>query len=329
MDWSYKLLLFSVVILLSTAIDGARADATVSGSVFCDQCKDGRLSLFDYPMTGVGVRMACVDDKGETLMSREERTNMFGWYNIRFDGTPDLRNCYTQFAAESSSTGEGGGASSGGNSCIAAAGPPQKLRLMFSMFGMEMYSVDSLLSQPAKPMSFCPNSPSSSSSSSSPPPPSLPSPPPPPPPPPPAFTIPPMPPMPFLEASACPHQTWTATEYRCYWRIVTPETKVAVAFGLPAAQRYGTEMTLLEALQGRGDPYRTLLREATTSLLNSYNSLRFRYDAVAVVARTNYALLGSQRDALYTALHFIRANSGSPSAAAGSPAVTCRLSPCK
>ncbi|CAN1140316.1 hypothetical protein LINPERPRIM_LOCUS24767 [Linum perenne] len=321
MDWSCKLL-FSVVLLLSGAIDRAGADATVSGSVFCDQCKDGQLSIFDYPMTGVKVRMECVDEKGETLMSREERTNMFGWYNIRFDGTPDLRNCYTQIL-DASSTGERGSESS--NSCVAAAGPPQRLRLVFSLFGMEMYSVDSLLSQPSKPMSFCPNSSPSTPTppSSNLPPPSIPS------PPPPALRIPPMPPMPFVEASACPHQTWAETEYRCYWRIVSPETKVAVAFGIPAAQRYGTEMTLLEALQGRGDPYRTLLREATTSLLNSYNSLHFRYDPVTVVTRTNSALMGSQRDALYAALRFIRANSGSPSAATASPAVTCRFSPCK
>jgi len=110
--------------------------------------------------------------------------------------------------------------------------------------------------------------------------------------------------------------------------IICSTGKFKTAAGL-FIQRYITEMTLLEALQGRGDPYRTPLREGTTSLLNSYNSLHFGYDPVTVVAHTNSALLGSQRDALYTPLRFIRANSGSPSAAAASPAVTCRFSPCK
>lgn len=63
-------------------------------------------------------------------------------------------------------------------------------------------------------------------------------------------------------------------QFQCYWRVVTPNTSVALAFGLLAAARYGADMTLWDGLQGRGDAYRTLLREATTSLLNSYNSLR-------------------------------------------------------
>ncbi|CAL1353152.1 unnamed protein product [Linum trigynum] len=318
MDWPHnKQLGFSVALLLfliSAAIDGAGADATVMGTVFCDQCKDGQISLFDYPMSGVKVRMACADGNGETATSREETTNYFGGYTMRFDGTPDFSNCYAQLLE-----GGGGGTNS---TCVAAAGPPKKLRLMFSMFGMEMYNVDSLLSQPAQPMSFCPNSPPSAT-------PAQPARPPPSPPvpssPPPALRlppVPPLPPMPFVEASACSHQTWMAPEYKCYWRIVSPDTKVAVAFGLLAAQKYGNDLTLGQALLGRGDPYRTLLREATTSLLNSYNSLQFRYDAVNVVTRTNFALMGSERAVLLTALRFIRANSGAGGAA-------CRMSPCK
>ncbi|KAE8725593.1 putative Glycine-rich protein [Hibiscus syriacus] len=58
---------------------------------------------------------------------------------------------------------------------------------------------------------------------------------------PPLPPLPPMPPLPFSEASACSHQ-------------------------------YGMDMSLRESLEGRGDPYKTLLREATTALLNSYNS---------------------------------------------------------
>jgi hypothetical protein len=51
MDWLEKLF-FAGFILLAAAIDGAQADALVSGTVFCDQCKDGERSLFDYPVYG-------------------------------------------------------------------------------------------------------------------------------------------------------------------------------------------------------------------------------------------------------------------------------------
>ena len=51
-----------------------------------------------------------------------------------------------------------------------------------------------------------------------------------------------------------------------------PGTKVEKAFGKRAGHHYGGEKTLLEALHGRGDVYITLLKEATTALLNSYDS---------------------------------------------------------
>ncbi|XVF45486.1 hypothetical protein PTKIN_Ptkin02bG0210500 [Pterospermum kingtungense] len=111
-------------------------------------------------------------------------------------------------------------------------------------------------------------------------------------------------------------------EYKCYWRVLNPETKVAVIFGPLAGRRYGTDMTLWEGLQGRGDPYRTLLREGTTALLNSYNSLQFPYNSVDVVTRMNWALMGSTRGVLINALRFLRANSGYCK-------VTCKLTPCK
>ncbi|KAJ0010523.1 hypothetical protein Pint_34369 [Pistacia integerrima] len=82
-------------------------------------------------------------------------------------------------------------------------------------------------------------------------------------------------------------------------------------------------MTLWEGLQGRGDPYRTLLREATTALLNSYNSLEFPYNTVGVVTHTNRALRGSSRSVLLTAFRFLKANSGSTGK------VSCKLTPCK
>ncbi|CAN6554654.1 unnamed protein product [Malus baccata var. baccata] len=145
MDWQEKFFLVAILVLF-VAIDAAQANTMVSGTVFCDQCKDGERSLFDYPIYGVKVQVACSDSNGQITMSWEETTNWFGNYAIGFDGTPDLSGCYAQI---SSSTGSG---------CVVSAGPAQSLRLVFRMFDMGMYVVDSLLTQPAQPMSFCPKS---------------------------------------------------------------------------------------------------------------------------------------------------------------------------
>nr|ABK95343.1 unknown [Populus trichocarpa] len=318
MDWSHKLL-FCVFLIFAAAIGGTQADATVTGTVFCDQCKDGQVSLFDYPIYGIKVTMTCADASGQITMSREETTNWFGNYVMTFDGSPDLSNCYAQV----SSSGQGS------NACGAAAGPAQKLRLTFRMFDMEFYAVDSLLTEPSASMSFCPRSVNPVPAPVTPVtpvrPPVTPT------TPPPAFRLPRMPPLPplppmspvpILEASACPHQSWTMPEYKCYWGAVSPDMKVAVVFGLLAARRYGTDMTLWQGLQGRGDPYRTLLREGTAALLNSYNSIEFPYNAISVVTRMNWALMGSQRSVLLTALRFMRANSGYGR-------VTCKFNTCK
>lgn len=135
-------------------------------------------------------------------MSREETTNWLGSYVLKFDGAPDLSGCYAQVS----------GSGQGSEGCGAAAGAAQNLRLMFRIFDMEMYTVDSLLSQPAQPMSFCPRSANPVPAPVAPAPPTR-SPPPfrfPPlpglPPLPPLPALPPMPPLPFLEASACPHE---------------------------------------------------------------------------------------------------------------------------
>ncbi|KAM2041441.1 hypothetical protein FF1_035007 [Malus domestica] len=336
-------LILAAILVLCAVIDGAQANTMVSGTVFCDQCKDGEISLFDYPIYGVKVQVACSDSNGQITMSREETTNLFGNYAIKFDGTPDLSGCYAQV---SSSTGSG---------CVVSAGPAQSLKLMFRMFDMEMYAVDSLLTQPAQPMSFCPKSsynpvPAPVTPVNPPPIPVAPtnplpkpvtpaSPPPKPvtpwipppfrlppmprlPPLPPLPSLPPMPPMPFVEATACPHQQWTLREHNCYWRAVNPNTKVAVIFGPLAARRYGTDLTLWQGLQGRGDSYRTLLREGITALLNSYNSLQYPYNSIAVVQHLNWGLIGSNRNVLLTGLRFIRANSGYGK-------VPCKFTACK
>jgi len=111
-------------------------------------------------------------------------------------------------------------------------------------------------------------------------------------------------------------------EYKCYWKVVGPDTKVAVAFGPVATGKYGTNMTLMEGLHGKGDTYLTLLREATTALLNSYNSIQFPYPTLSVINYTNLALLGSSQQALMIALRFKRANAGV------SGQVGCNFAPC-
>lgn len=54
MDWSQKLhfTAFLIVAAAATFIRGIHGYAMVSGTVFCDQCKDGQVSLFDYPLNG-------------------------------------------------------------------------------------------------------------------------------------------------------------------------------------------------------------------------------------------------------------------------------------
>ncbi|KAG9442587.1 hypothetical protein H6P81_018441 [Aristolochia fimbriata] len=296
-------------LLLLCAAQKVMGDAMVTGSVICDQCRDGEMTLFDYPLSGAKVAVACPGGDGQMTVLTEATTNWFGNYAVRFSGSPDLKNCVAQVVPGSSS------------GCGAAAGPAQSLDLFFSLFNMDMYRVDSLISQPAKPMSFCQNS----GSSGGPAPPVFQLPPPantpkllPPPRPPVKF--PPLPPS--FQASACPYLNWLMPEYRCYWKIVFPQTKVALAFGLPAAERYGTEMTLWEGLHGKGDVYRTLLREATTALLNSFNSVQFRYPTPIVKYHMVSALMGSPREALLTALRFRRANAGAGDA-------RCNFASCK
>ena len=83
---------------------------------------------------------------------------------------------------------------------------------------------------------------------------------------------------------------WAAPIYRCYWKKVLPGTKVEKTFGKRAGHHYGGEMTLLEALHGRGDVYRTLFREATTALLDLYDSEIFLYPAISLISHMNRAL---------------------------------------
>ncbi|CAN4112529.1 unnamed protein product [Withania somnifera] len=323
MDWSQKLYFTAFLIVAAAAafIRGIHGYAMVSGTVFCDQCKDGQISLFDYPLNGINVAMTCPDNNGKMTAWREETTNWLGNFVMKFDGTPDLSGCVAQVTSSSEQRT---------TVCGTGGGLGKSPRLMFRMFDMEMYTVDPLISQPADPMSFCPRfsypQPHPKPVSPATPPSTLPVPPFPPTPVwphfPPLPPLPPMPPIPYVEASACPHQNWMMPEYRCYWKVINPDSKVGVVFGLLAARKYGTDITLWEGMQGRGEPYKTLLREGTTALLNSYNSVQFPYHPLGVIQHMNWALMGSTQQVMHTALGFLRANSGNGR-------FTCKFNPCK
>lgn len=162
---------------------------------------------------GARVAIACMGANGVMMAYKEESTNWMGGYAMRFEGSPDLSRCYARVTG-------------GPSVCAAAAGPAQRLNLMFSMFGMQMYAVDPLLSQPQQPMPFCPrSSPPLPTPVTLPTPPLLP--PParvvpilPPPPPPPAGTpdVHP-PPNPFTEASACSYEYVSAPPSFCVFFV--------------------------------------------------------------------------------------------------------------
>ncbi|TVU33726.1 hypothetical protein EJB05_25559 [Eragrostis curvula] len=325
----------AVVCAMARAAEAAgTASTVVAGMVFCDQCKDGARGLFDYPLYGARVAIQC--GGGDTpLTVRESNTNWFGGFSIRMEGSPDMNRCTARVVQ---GTGHCGAASSGA---------PRELTLAFRMLGLALYTVPPLLSQPEEAMDFCPGAAHDPSSSS--PPMSSPAPPLPPfwrrrprrlPPiwrrPPtlpqeqpmpaePQQQAPPPPPAP-AQGSACSYDMWAAPEHRCHWKVVTPNTTVAMAFGPLAAQRYGSELTLREALEGRGDMYRTLLREATAALLNAYYNAPggpFLYPTTAsVIDHMNGALLSSTQRVLIEGARFRRANSGG-----GGPAGRTRL-PC-
>ncbi|GLJ50839.1 hypothetical protein SUGI_1082940 [Cryptomeria japonica] len=317
----YGVLKLSVVDVLLTclAIAGqAEAVAMVMGSVFCDQCRDGHLSLFDVPIIGAKVELECAGQVATTAT-----TNYIGNFIMKLDGTPDLSSC-TARATQSPPDSQ----------CNILGSPAKSLSLTFSFFGMELYSVDSLFFYPAKTMSLCVKTPRPRppSFNFAPPPPAavLPPPSPPPaaifPPPPSPHPVISLPPLPFLEPSACTYDIWAKREYNCHWKIVSPDTKVSDVFGLEAGKRYGPNLTLWQGLIGRGDVYKTLLREATAALLNSYTTLNFQYNSVSVGMHMYWALhSASPQYALKQAFSFKKANMG----LGGKVKAKCMLKPCK
>ncbi|XP_020184003.1 uncharacterized protein [Aegilops tauschii subsp. strangulata] len=82
---------------------------------------------------------------------------------------------------------------------------------------------------------------------------------------------------------------------------------------------------------GRGDPYRTLLREATAALLNAYYNAPgspFLYPTTAsVLDHLNGALLSSAQRVLIEGARFRRANTGG-GGPAGRTKLPCDFTPC-
>ncbi|KAJ0521651.1 putative protodermal factor 1 [Helianthus annuus] len=299
MDW----VLTTLVLVAAAAIDGARGDTTVTGTVFCDQCKDGQFDTLDYPLGGVRILLACPGENGQYTVVREETTNWLGAYTASFPGTSDMGGCRAQVADD-------------GQGCGAVVGPAQDFRLSLKMFDSQMYTVDPLVSQPDVPSPLClslatpfPSLPPITELLPMPPLPPLP-------------PLPPMPTQPFFESSACPYQMWMMAQHRCYW-MLDPELKVELVFGSLASTIYGPNITLRQSIIGIGDPYQTLLREGTTALLNAYTSTQFVYQPDDIVRRLNWALTdGTSQQLLMAALRFIKANSGQTGN------TTCKFSVC-
>lgn len=51
MEWSQEIF-FTAFLIAAAAIHGVHGYGLITGNVFCDQCKDGQVSLFDYPLNG-------------------------------------------------------------------------------------------------------------------------------------------------------------------------------------------------------------------------------------------------------------------------------------
>lgn len=362
---SMAALLLLLVVVAASAAEAAAGSTVVAGMVFCDQCKDGARGLFDYPLYGARVAIQC--GGGETpLTVRECNTNWFGGFSVRMEGSPDMNRC-TARLIQGTPHCPGGGST---------AAPQQRdLTLAFRMLGLALYTVQPLLSHPDHPMDFCPAAappvpdPTAAAAApssyapvapvSSPPlpfwrrprprrlppiwrrPPTIPQDrpglPEPETKPKPADAQIPTPPPTTPVGSACTYDKWAEAEQRCHWKVVTPNTTVAMAFGPLAAQRYGADLTLRDALDGRGDMYRTLLREATAALLNAYynppvsssSSSSFLYPTTAsVIDHLSGALLSaSTQRVLIEGARFRRANAGG-GGPAGRTKLPCDLTPC-
>ncbi|KAL5199991.1 hypothetical protein ABZP36_021194 [Zizania latifolia] len=354
-----QLKLVTLLLVLKAAAAASSSSTVVAGMVFCDQCKDGARGLFDYPLYGARVAIQC--GGGDTpLTVRECNTNWFGGFSVRMEGSPEMNRCTARVVQ---ATGHCGAATPGAPRELTLAFRMLGLALYTvpPLLSQPLHAMDFCPAAPAPAppapaaaagdaLALAPASSSSSSPSLAPPPVSSPAPPLPlfwrrrqprhlppvwrraPTLPQPKSEVQPLPPPPPQPAqattgSACTYDKWALNW--CGWRVVTPNTTVAMAFGPAAAQRYGSEMTLREALEGRGDMYRTLLREATAALLNAYYNAPgaggFLYPTTAsVIDHMNAALLSSAQRVLLEGARFRRANSGGGRATK----LACDLPPC-
>ncbi|PIA47333.1 hypothetical protein AQUCO_01400180v1, partial [Aquilegia coerulea] len=269
-------------------------DALVRGFVYYDQCKDGLIDTSDYPINGVEVKVACKWNVGKALVDvyteAGVNTTSFGSYIARF-----LDDNF--IGCKATLSGQGFNESH----CQLYETEPSQARLISRLNDTSFYLVDSLLSHPAQPKTFC--LPRSSPSPA-------------------PLQAPSMMPSEvcsfFDEVSVCSYEIWTRPWNKCNWKVVQPDTKVADAFGPYVASKYGIDMTLWEGLQGKGEVYRTLLREAIAALLNSYNNFQFEYPTSVIFHYMDLAIASNPQQALKTALQFKKANSGS----------CCGLTPC-
>uniref|UniRef100_A0ACD5TL04 Uncharacterized protein n=1 Tax=Avena sativa TaxID=4498 RepID=A0ACD5TL04_AVESA len=356
------LLVMSALAPVADAVTGG-SSTVVAGMVFCDQCKDGARGLFDYPLYGARVAIQC--GGGDTpLTVRECSTNWFGGFSVRMEGSPDMNRCTARVVR---ATGHCSDSSAAQPRELTLAFRMLGLALytvqpLLSQPESPMDFCPALpratpapaanapsFSPPAPPLSVAAPAPVSSPAPPLPPfwrrrprllppiwrrPPTVsqehPALPNPEPQPLPTPQSPATPPPPSL-GSACAYDRWALPEHRCHWKVVTPNTTVAMAFGPLAAQRYGPDMTLRDALDGRGDSYRTLLREATAALLNAYYNAPgspFLYPTTAsVIDHLNGALLSSAQRVLIEGARFRRANAGG-GGPAGRTKLPCELAPC-
>lgn len=283
-----SLALLPLLLLLAAPPLSCLASVTVAGSVYCDQCLNGHRTIWGLPLNGAKVLVECKDSNGKVTLSKEGNTNMIGAYAISLSGSPKMDGCSTRLVG-----------SSPRRSCAVAGVSTRPVELAWKLFGMAMYTTEGLFFKPSKPMSFCPNATDNS-----------------------APRVP-LLPLPFSKLSACNAQDWLNPQYKCYWRVWSPKTKVGVWYGPAATKKYGSTLTLEQGLRGSGEVHRVLLRESIAATLNAFNSLPFYYNAVEVDYHFNQALAGSDKDVLKWALNFKRANSGYNGKA------KCLLTPCK
>ncbi|XP_074310169.1 uncharacterized protein LOC141645917 [Silene latifolia] len=136
-----------ICVLLITPMYGLGNLTIITGMVLCNACKDGVVSVYDYPLSGINVTMVC---PGVDLPTHF-KTDDFGIYGIAFEGTPEMGKCNAHISPRKNATASN-------NFCMASTGPnrfPKLLTLITSELGTSIYDFDPLITQPMKPLSTC------------------------------------------------------------------------------------------------------------------------------------------------------------------------------